>query len=296
LQLAEQCRLALDAPIQAYLPQLALDTPVTIRRILNHSSGIADYGGLASYSQALKADPRRPWTREEFLAATLPGGLMFEPGQGWAYSNIGYLLLRMLIETVTGAPLREVFSTSLFMPLFRDKMSVAQSLDDATRLTPGYSAFFRPDASLEDIRLFYHPGWVSHGVVISSAGDLAAVTDAIFAGSLISPLSLAAMWQALPVPVKNHAYFQQPAYGLGLMVDLDSRYGVIGGHGGGGPGYSTGVIHIPEVRGRRITCAALANRDQGDIGLQIAFATAMQVADMLERGQHFLETRFRRQG
>ncbi len=81
----------------------------------------------------------------------------------------------------------------------------------------------------------------------------------------------------------THPLFRQPAYGLGLMIDPRARYGVIAGHGGGGPGYAAGALHVPDVHGRRITSVALANRDQPDLGLQIAFTMTMMLADTLVR-------------
>lgn len=282
LQLAEQDQIALDAPVQTYLPQVALDTPVTIRQILNHTAGIPDYGGLPIYFESLRADPQHAWTSAEFLDRTLPQGLRFPPEQGWAYSNIGFLLLRQVIETVTHMPLGQAFHARLFPPLDLRQTFVPQSLADAQQLTPGYSSFFQPDGALADIRSLYDPGWVSHGVVISTAAELAQLIDAIFTGTLLSPQSRAAMLTPVMVPVQ-HPLFQQPAYGLGLMIDPQSAYGVIAGHGGGGPGYSAGALHVPDAQGHTITSVALANRDQPDLGLGIAFTLIALLADSLRQ-------------
>jgi D-alanyl-D-alanine carboxypeptidase len=256
-----------------------------LRQLLNHTGGIPDYGALPAYTAALKADPAHPWTSEQFLAHTLAWGLNFAPGQGWAYSNVGYLLLRAVVEAISRVSLSAAFADRLFTPLALQRASVAQDLQDARRLTPGYSAFFSPDNSpgaLRDVRAVYHPGWVSHGVVIATAADLARLVDAIFAGPLLGPQSRAAMLEGVPVRV-NHPLFRQPAYGLGAMVDLNSRYGVIAGHGGGGPGYSAGALHVPSANGHHITSVALANRDAGELGLRIAFELAMAAGEMLER-------------
>jgi D-alanyl-D-alanine carboxypeptidase len=122
---------------------------------------------------------------------------------------------------------------------------------------------------------------VSHGVVISTAPELARLIDALFTGRLLGAERRAAMLEPVLVP-HQHPLFQQPAYGLGVMIDPQSRYGVIVGHGGGGPGYSAGALHLPDVHGHRITSIALANRDQDDLGLSLAFQLAMVAADALE--------------
>ncbi|GAC1355528.1 MAG: serine hydrolase domain-containing protein [Herpetosiphon sp.] len=282
LQLVEQGHIVLDTPIQGYVPQLPLDTPVTVRQLLNHSGGIPDYGGLPTYFEALKACPQHPWTSEEFLSYVMPEGLIFVPGQGWSYSNIGFLLLRRLIAVVTNASLRTTLHEQIFAPLGLEHTFVAETLADARQLAPGYSSFFSPDDSLQDIRPLYHPGWVSHGVVVATAPELARVVDGIFAGRFLRADSLAAMREPVLVPM-THPLFRQPAYGLGLMLDLRSRHGVIAGHGGGGPGYSAAALHVPDVHGRRITSIVLANRDQSDLSLRTAFTMAMMLADTLVR-------------
>ena len=279
LQLAELGRVALDAPFQTYLPAVPLETPVTIRQLLNHTGGIPDYGGLPAYFDALKADPHHPWSDEQFLLATQPQGLRFSPGEGWAYSNIGYLLLRKVIETVLDTSLSAALSERIFTPLDLHGTFTAETLEDTRQLTPGFSLEFSADGSYEDVRPLYHPGWVSHGVVISTALDLARMMEGIFHGPLLHPESRSAMLEAVDVPVK-HPFFQRPGYGLGVMIDPESRYGLMAGHGGGGPGYSAGVLHLPFANGRRITSAVLTNSDAGDSGLQIAFRLAMLAAEL----------------
>ena len=273
LQLVEQGQIVLDAPVQEYLPLLPLEIPVTLRQLLNHTGGLPDYGGLAAYFEAVKAHPAVPWTPVELLAETLSRGLAFTPGQGWGYSNIGYLVLRQVIETTLQASLRTALRERILTPLSLRRPLVAESLEDARQLTPGYSSMFAADHSCADIRALYHPGWVSHGVVISTALELAQVFEALFTGALIGPASRAAMLEAVRVPIV-HPLFQQPAYGLGLMIDRGSRFGLVAGHSGEGPGYSAGALHFPDAHGRRITSVALANYDQDNTGLLLAYELA----------------------
>jgi len=276
LQLVEHDRLRLDAPVQAYLPALALPAPVTLRQLLNHSGGVPDYGGLPAYYDAVRAHPEQPWSAQAFLAATLPAGLAYPPGQGWGYSNIGYLLLRQVTETVTGVSLREVLRERIVAPLGLQHTDTAETLEDMQSLTPGFSQFFSP-SEMQDVRSRYHPGWVSHGVVLSTAPELAQMLDAILGGGLLSAASRAAMLEAVDVPVQ-HPFFHRPAYGLGMMVDKEAEPGLIAGHGGGGPGYSAGALSLVDARGRRITSAVLANSDRDDLALRLAFDLLMQAA------------------
>lgn len=276
LQLAEQRRVDLDAPVQDHLPELSLPERVTVRQLLNHTGGIPDYGGMPEYHEAVRRDPGWPWSIEEFLERASVNRLAFTPGQGWGYSNIGYLIVRLLLERIHGGSLREVLAGAIFEPLGLRRTFVAEDLADTRTLTPGYSTLFAAGDALEDISSRYHPGWVSHGVVISTAPEIACIFEALFTGRLLSQPSLAAMLEPAEVPA-SHPLFRQPAYGLGLMIDAGSPYGVVAGHGGGGPGYSTGAIDLSDVSGRRVTSVALVNCDQGDLGLRIAFALAEQL-------------------
>jgi D-alanyl-D-alanine carboxypeptidase len=259
---------------------LALDTPVTIRQLLNHTSGLPDYGALPTYQEAVHTHPTHPWTDDDFLVQTLSNGLAFTPGQGWGYSNLGFLLLRQVVEVVTGNSFGTALHKQIIVPLGLQKTFVAHTLDDARHLTPGYSTLFQRDTLVQDVRSSYHPGWVAHGVVVSTAPELVCIIDSLFSGHLLTALSGAAMLEPVLVPYQ-HTFFQEPAYGLGVMIDPQSRYGLIAGHGGDGPGYSTGALHIPNVHGHRVTSIVLANRDQDDLGLRMAFTLAMTVADLL---------------
>src|SRR5258707_12774808 len=93
LVLVRDGRLTLDCPVR--------DRPFTLRQLLQHQSGLVDYGGLAAYHEAV-ARGDEPWPVSELLRRTDARRLRYEPGQGWGYSNIGYLMVRELIEETAG--------------------------------------------------------------------------------------------------------------------------------------------------------------------------------------------------
>ena len=273
LQLVEQGRLELDLPVQSYPGELPIAQPVTLRQLLNHTSGLPDYGALPAYEDAVRTNPQQPWSRTEFLEHTLRGDLLFMPGEGWHYSNIGYLLLLMVLEQSSGRELHEVLQQQIFMPLGLKATFVAQSLASAQNLSPGYSTFLSENNALQDVRERYHPSWVAHGLVVSTAGELARFLRALFDGQLVGTRLLEEMYQPEIVGV-SHRLFHQTAYGLGLMLDPQSPYGLVAGHGGGGPGYSTAAFFLSDIKGRSVISVALVNRDVPDLGLEIAFTLA----------------------
>jgi CubicO group peptidase (beta-lactamase class C family) len=89
----------LQAPITTWIdPSLLPDAAdITVHHLLNHSSGLIDYGGLREYQQAV-TEVEPPWSDDEFAARTLQQPLMFTPGTHFAYSNPGYWLLKKILE------------------------------------------------------------------------------------------------------------------------------------------------------------------------------------------------------
>ena len=273
LHLVERGHVELDQPVSTCLPDLPgllEDERITVRRLLNHTAGLPDYGLLPEYGAEVRATPGQPWTHREFLDRTLARGLEYEPGNGWAYSNIGFMLLKLLVERVHDGNLNTVLRSEVFEPLGLHHPIVATSLADTIHLSPGFSAYLSSDGQMEDIRQTYHPGWVSHGVVIARAGDLARMIDEIVhvGGALLTERSREVLLAPVILPFK-HPGFVQPAYGLGVMIDAATPFGVVAGHGGGGPGYSTGAFHFSNVNGHAITIVAITNSDRSDPGMQL---------------------------
>jgi D-alanyl-D-alanine carboxypeptidase len=201
--------------------------------------------------------------------------LLFDPGMGWRYSNIGYLLLRLVIERVTGSSLREALHQLVIDPLALRDTTVITSLAELQACSPGFSATFVDAGKLGDVRPLYDPGWVSHGLVGATASDVARLFDALVGGRIVGAPTLDAMSE--PVLVRTeHRWIREPAYGLGVMIDAGSPYGLVVGHAGGGPGYATAAFHFPDIGGQAVTVVALANRDHDEIGVEIAFALAQR--------------------
>jgi D-alanyl-D-alanine carboxypeptidase len=141
-------------------------------------------------------------------------------------------------------------------------------------VTPGFSTALRSDPASdapEDISRRYHPGWVSHGLVASTAADTARFLDALMSGDLVPAPLLGEMLAPVRVP-GEHPPFVEPSYGLGIMLDPGWPGGMLVGHGGGGPGYATAAFH---VLGTGRSAVAFINTDRGD-AQDIAFALLQQ--------------------
>jgi D-alanyl-D-alanine carboxypeptidase len=108
LRLAEEDRVKLDEPLAG--------RPYTPRQLLQHRAGLGDYGGPPAYRSAA-AQRHQPWTFEEMLARVDADGPRHRPGAGWGYSNIGYAILRRLVEETCGSDLEAALRRLVFGPL-----------------------------------------------------------------------------------------------------------------------------------------------------------------------------------
>jgi D-alanyl-D-alanine carboxypeptidase len=265
LNLVEGRKLDLDASVQIYLSDLSIERSLTVRQLLSHTSGLLDYGSIPAYFDDLKNNPNSPWSTTKLLSLIKSQSLKFMPGKGWSYSNIGYLLLKLILEKITNLPIQEYLKKIIFDRLNLQKTFFVDTLQDACQLTPGYSNFFS-DRELENVIPFYHPGWVSHGVVASTAPELAKIIDSLFVGKLLNLASAEEMQDPIYIFEQKHPLFNTVGYGLGLCLGLDSLYGNAG-HNGAGPGYSVAAFNFSNLFENPITFVALANRDRQDLDL-----------------------------
>lgn len=210
-----------------------------VRRLLDHTSGVRDYGSLPEYHEAVRTRPGRAWSDDEFLVRTAAAGPQFEPGEGWAYSNTGYLLLRRLLDEHGGL--------AAFLPsIGLADTTVADLPEDLSAAVPAPSALLLD--GVDDVRGVYDPRWVGHRTLVARVTDLVGFWRDLPA-EMLDPRTF--------VPIGFDAPgFLRPCYGLGLMADPEHPLGAVVGHGGGGPGYATGVFAVPTADALAIVLAA----------------------------------------
>jgi CubicO group peptidase (beta-lactamase class C family) len=219
--------------------------------LLQHRAGLPDYGSLAAYHEAVAAG-KTPWPVAELLERVQADTLVFEPGQGWAYSNVGYLLVRKLVEEAAGMALDQALRELVFKPLGVADAKIASVPTDLDMTAWGNASN-------------YHPGWVYHGLLIGTAASAALFLHQLLAGRLLPAPLLAAMCAPYPVsgPIPDRPWLSA-AYGLGLMLGAGAPSGCYVGHTGGGPGSTAAVYQKAtdsgEVHARR-TVAVFAPLD-----------------------------------
>lgn len=258
LRLAESGRLSVEEPVARWIEDLPLPRSVTLELVLRHQSGLPEYGELPAYHEAVSQNRSAPWSEEQFLELVRAKGFSFEPGTGWRYSNIGYLLVRKVIEAASGRCFREAVAEFVCRPLELQDTFVAETILNWSTCVPGFSRELGSDDDWIDVRRLYHPGWCAPGVAVSTVEDTTRIFDVLVSGKFLKPASLARMLEVVRVP-GNHPPAVSPSYGFGICGDPDAPGGASFGHGGGGPGYSLQCSCTPRSRVGRLSVAVFCN-------------------------------------
>jgi len=237
LQLAGENRLNLDDSIEKWLPGVIQGNgydgkQITIRQILNHTSGIADY------TQSKDVDlmnPTKSYTAEEIVKIGIALPPDFAPGKSWSYSNTGYVILGILIEKVTGNSYAEEIENRIIEPLKLSDTFLPgnSSVIPGTKHARGYVQLGEA-SGLSDIT-YYNPSIASSaGDMISSADDLNKFFSYLLKGKLLKEQQLKQM--LTPVPTGDA---EIDGYGLGIYESKLPNGVSIWGHSGGIPGFTT---------------------------------------------------------
>ncbi|MFD8495780.1 serine hydrolase domain-containing protein [Amycolatopsis sp. NPDC059657] len=232
LQLVDEGKVDLDAPIERYLPGVVDGngydgTKISVRQILQHTSGIPDKWG------APDDNPDGTYSLRELVRAALAGNRpLFAPGTSWTYSNINYLVAGLLIEKITGKAAGDAITARIIQPLGLARTAYPRGGDRALAkpYVPGYlgarvGPFFVWSETTEGVELTLY---ATSGAMASTERDLATFDQALADGRLVSPAMLTQMRSTVSMP----GWPDNLGYGLGLFrLDL-SCGGHAWGHGG----------------------------------------------------------------
>jgi D-alanyl-D-alanine carboxypeptidase len=245
LQLVAEGKLSLSDTVERWLPGiLPYGDQVSIRQLLNHTSGVPDNALEPLVVLYTVPDGRsRAWTPRELVALIADQPPDFPPGTTWKYSNTGYVLAGMIIEAATGRKLGQELSRRIIRPLrLRDTFFPVNRPTIPGPNPRGYSLPLTDEAGpLLDFTV-YNPSlaWGA-GNLISDLGDLERFFRALLGGRLLPPRLLAEMTTPVPVGVPGYGY------GLGLLV-VETPSGRLIGHDGAIPGFLNIVMSTEDGR------------------------------------------------
>ncbi|WP_268624719.1 serine hydrolase domain-containing protein [Paenibacillus alvei] len=237
LQLAGENRLNLDDSIEKWLPSVIQGNgydgnQITIRQILNHTSGIAEYSRSKEFDLM---DTKKSYAAEELVKMGISLPPDFAPGKGWSYSNTGYVLLGILIEKVTGNSYAEEIENRIIEPLeLSDTFLPGNStVIPGTKHPRGYIQLDR--ASEPKDVTYYNPSMgQSAGEMISTADDLNKFFSYLLGGKLLKDQQLKQMLTTVPTGTEGI-----DGFGLGIYETKLPNGVLIWGHTGGIPGFDT---------------------------------------------------------
>lgn len=247
LVLEAQGKLRVEDPICRYIP----DCPpawqdVTIHHLLTHTSGMPDF--------SLPASTVTTFTQEQTIATFRDLPLDFSPGEEWAYSNSGYILLGYIIQQVSGMSYEDFLKESIFVPLGLKDTGYAHTSDG---LAIGYeNQYTSLPADLDRAEIFD-----AAAALYSSAEDLYRWDQALYTEGLIPRASLERMFTPyVKVPTVEGNKAMYGYYGYGWLIKQEEGQMQVW-HAGGNPGGSTMIARYPEDR---ITIIVLCNSASSD--------------------------------
>ncbi|MDF1799847.1 MAG: serine hydrolase [Planctomycetota bacterium] len=278
LLLVEEGKLELEAPITRYLPDYpaASGDKVTIRQLLNHTSGIPSYTNLPGF---MRVEAKGRYTVDEFVVEFCSGELEFEPGSAFNYNNSGYFLLGAISEAVTGRTYRDNLRTRIFDPLGMADTGFDDQYEVLPKRATGYDDLLggRRVALWLDMSTPY-----AAGSLYSTVGDLWRWDRALCEQRLLDGELEAAMF----TPGLGD-------YGFGWGIELEEpgegvaaagpQRGPVISHSGGMPGVSTEIWRMPDL-GR--TVILLCNSSSSAVA-----AARIGINRILDDGEPWTPTR-----
>jgi D-alanyl-D-alanine carboxypeptidase len=270
LELVAEGRLRLDDRASRYLPDLKILDGITIRMLLDHTSGLNDYFLNPKIDRALRAEPARGWSPTRTLGYV--GKPYFPPGTDWQYSNTNYLILGLIAERIERRPLAEQIRTRFLEPLGLDRAfyQVAERPRGAT--AHGYR-FTGTRKNLPAIDLADGTGIMPFKSVVTAAGgagsvaatsaDIARWARALYSGQVLDAEGMALMLGGFD---RVAAYDPAVPYGLGVQaLEINGRSTL--GHSGRFIGFRAVVRYLPK---NDVVIAVLTNQSRADPAVILA--------------------------
>lgn len=231
LMLVEDKKIGLEDKLSKFYPGVKNADKITIRQVINHTSGIFSYTAIKEFNDLSITDPLKKWTYDDLLALVAAKDPYCEPGQGFNYSNTNYMIMGMLIEKLSGKKYDEFLQEKICAPLGLISTYYATTPEIAGNFYHGYR-------DSVDVSLLDPSGPNAAGAIISTLQDLKIWNEALAEGKLLSK----AMQEERMKFVVNE---KNPSggYGLGIIAK-----GSFLGHTGGISGFNLDMFYHPGMK------------------------------------------------
>ncbi|MFP4563477.1 MAG: serine hydrolase domain-containing protein [Spirochaetia bacterium] len=262
LEHIEAGALSLDDRVSRWT-DLPYGDEVSVRMLLNHTSGIPSYTEDTGFLLRYFALPRKRWRPAELTAVLEGKPLLFSPGTRHEYSNSNYLLLGVILESVTGSSY-----SALLSDLMEEKLNLFRThyLDypDDIPLANGYdmSIFHLGRRNLSGFRTSLETGAFSAGGIVSTSADTARFVHSLFTEKILGDAGLSRMLSF--IDTSDPDVPAQSGYGLGVRrLEVGGSTWI--GHTGTIPGYSGIAVHNRELSLTVVVLSNLSTIDQTGI-------------------------------
>ena len=231
---------------EEWFSRLPNSESITMRMLMNHTSGLEEYYPLGDFMEKMKEEPSRNFKPLETFSHVFDREPLFEAGTSWSYADTNFLLLAYILEKISEFEMYDLIEEHFLAPYGLDatEPSTKQQFD---LFATGYSGSFSPfpfhGAMVKDGQLVFNPQfeWAGGGFV-SNAADLANWSKELYYLPVISEENREEMRKGVPAATgKDHLY------GLGLQIRPGGSLGTSYGHSGWFPGYITDAAYFPEA-------------------------------------------------
>ncbi len=254
MQLIRDKKLNLEEKVSTYLgkepwfEQLPNASDITVKMLMNHTSGIMRYELDPKFTDDLTRQPTKVWTPAERIKYVLGKKPPFAAGKGWDYSDTNYIVLGMIIEKITRKSIEELIKTKLLEPLGL-KQTMSSDRLTIPGLAQGYAGKHNPFGGKElmlntDGSMIVNPQfeWTGGGMA-STTADLARWAKLMYEGKAFDATILPSMLEGVTAPMLG----REAKYGLGVIL-RPTPLGKTYGHSGFFPGYMTEVMYWPDAK------------------------------------------------
>lgn len=244
LNLVEKGVLTLEDTLTDWLPQeVTANVPnsneITVRQLLNHTSGVAEYDFiLLEQAQANPTVLLRDWQPKEIVDLIAEEEPFFDPGESWQYPNTNYTLAGMIIEAATGNNIASEMRSRIIDPLNLENTFYGAGEEIPDGYVSGYLDF-DGDEILDDVSITNLSWTGANSAIVSNTADLTQYAQALYGGDLLSETSQAEMFTLVDT---GRGY----DYGLGMMSFETPNLGTVVGHRGGTIGFNSNMWYSAE--------------------------------------------------
>lgn len=258
LKLVEDGSLSLEDSIAKWFPNIPNAESITIRQLLNHSSGISE---IIPKGLMRSIIPSTYWRQEELVKLIAQDELLFAPGTRFEYSNSNYILLGFIVEAITGKTVLQLLHEQILDPLNLKNTYFIPYESEPAKLVTGFDRDLASIPGMLDINPD-NTSWATlaftSGAMASTADDLGVFYESLFTGKLLDSSTMEEMKTF--IPASNPGFPEQIGSGLGLMrLDVNGQEMI--GHVGQFMGSSSIAMYAPDKGYAIVVTSNLSNPD-----------------------------------